>query len=333
MFRINQMSVYAVLVLLGTLLSACGGAATSAPATAPVAATSAAMAEPTTEAAVALFGDIAVDGSSTVFPITEAAAEEFGAVQPAVRVTVGVSGTGGGFKKFCNSETDIQDASRAIKQSEIDLCAAAGVEYVELLVGLDGLTVVVNPQNDFATCLTVEQLNKMWDTGSTVANWNEVDASFPATALVLYGPGTDSGTFDFFTEVINGEAKRSRADFTASEDDNVLVQGVSGDKNALGYFGLAYFLENQDKLKALEIDGGEGCVAPSFETVNSGEYAPLSRPLYIYVSKAALERPEVLEFVKFYLISAPELVAEVGYVSVDQAVYDEGLAAIEEATK
>jgi phosphate transport system substrate-binding protein len=276
-----------------------------------------------------LAGDIAVDGSSTVFPITEAAAEEFGGQYPDVRVTVGISGTGGGFKKFCNGETDIQDASRTIKDSEKELCATAGVDYEEFQVGLDGLTVVINPANDFATCLAVDQLKLIWDADSTVANWNQVDPSFPDQPLTLYGPGTDSGTFDFFTEVVNGEAKKSRSDFTASEDDNVLVQGVSGDPNALGYFGLAYFIENSDKLKAVQIDGGNGCVEPSFDTVNSGDYAPLSRPLFIYVRKDALARPEVFEFVKFYLTNAATLVDEVGYVAVPQEVYDASLAKLE----
>ena len=192
-------------------------------------------------------------------------------------------------------------------------------------MGLDGLTVVVNPANNFAQCLTVEQLKTIWDAGSAVKSWNQVDPSFPDQPLTLYGPGTDSGTFDFFTEVVNGKARQSRSDYTASEDDNVLVQGVSGDVNALGYFGLAYYIENQDKLKSVAIDGGKGCVEPSFETVNKGEYAPLSRPLYIYAKKAALERPEVLEFVKFYLTNAETLVSEVGYVAVPQNVYDAGL--------
>jgi phosphate transport system substrate-binding protein len=276
-----------------------------------------------------LAGDIAVDGSSTVFPITEAAAEEFGGQYSDVRITVGIAGTGGGFKKFCNGETDISDASRAIKSTEVELCAQGGVEYEEFQVGLDGLTVVINPANDFAACLTVDQLKLIWDADSTVTNWNQVDPSFPDQPLTLYGPGTDSGTFDFFTEVVNGKAKQSRSDYTASEDDNVLVQGVSGDPNALGYFGLAYFIENSDKLKAVQVDGGKGCVEPSFETVNSGDYAPLSRPLFIYVKKDALARPEVFEFVKFYLTNAATLVEEVGYVAVPQEIYDAGLAVLE----
>jgi phosphate transport system substrate-binding protein len=329
-------------VALAILLSACGTAATTeAPAATepPAAATQASAATDapaptdvpasTEEPAMQLAGDIAVDGSSTVFPITEAVAEDFGAEYPDVRVTVGISGTGGGFKKFCNGETDISDASRAIKSTEVELCAQGGVEYEEFLVGLDGLTVVINPQNTFASCLTTAQLKLIWDAGSTVTNWNQVDPSFPDQPITLYGPGTDSGTFDFFTEEINGKAKQSRSDYTASEDDNVLVQGVSGDSNAMGYFGLAYFIENSDKLKAVQVDGGNGCVEPSFDTVNKGEYKPLSRPLFIYVKKDSLARPEVFEFVKFYLTNAATLVDEVGYVAVPQEVYDAGLANLE----
>lgn len=276
----------------------------------------------------ALAGDIAVDGSSTVFPITEAMAEEFRAQYPDVRVAVGISGTGGGFKKFCNNETDIQDASRTIKDVEKEQCAKAGVDYVEFQIGLDGISVVVNPSNTFAACLSLDQLKAVWNKDSTLANWNRVDPSFPDQALSLYGPGTDSGTFDFFTEKVNGEAKNSRADYTASEDDNVLVQGVAGDANALGYFGLAYYLENADKLKALQINGGSGCVTPSFETVADGSY-PISRPLFIYVKKSALARPEMFAFVKFYLTNAVALVPQVDYVAVAQSIYDADLAALE----
>lgn len=329
MFRSKLLYVLSGTVALAILLSACGGAAAQAPTIAPEATQSPTAATdapaPTEEPAMQLSGDIAVDGSSTVFPITEAVAEDFGAEYPDVRVTVGISGTGGGFKKFCNGETDISDASRAIKSTEVELCAQNGVEYEEFLVGLDGLTVVVNPANTFAQCLTAEQLKLIWDKDSTMKNWKEVDPSFPDQPLTLYGPGTDSGTFDFFTEVINGKAKQSRADYTASEDDNVLVQGVSGDPNAMGYFGLAYYVENQDKLNAVAIDGGKGCVEPSFDTVNTGEYAPLSRPLYIYVKKTSLERAEVAEFVKFYLTNGATLVDEVGYVAVPDAVYSADL--------
>ncbi len=317
MLRPKLFSLLSCAVASALVLGACAPAATPE------------AARPTDAPALpALSGEIAVDGSSTVYPITEAAAEEFGKEQKAVKVTVGIAGTGGGFKKFCAGEIDIADASRAIKDTEQELCAQAGIEYEAFQVGLDGLTVVINPQNDFATCLTTEQLKLIWDTDSPVKSWKEVDPSFPDQPLTLYGPGTDSGTFDFFTEVINGKAKQSRSDFTASEDDNVLVQGVSGDVNALGYFGLAYYIENQDKLKAVQIDGGQGCVQPSFETVNQGKYTPLSRPLFIYVKKASLQRPEVLAFVKFYLTHAAALVDEVGYVAVPQEIYDTAITAL-----
>jgi phosphate transport system substrate-binding protein len=304
-------SIMFILAGLSFALAACAPAVTEAP-------------------AAALSGDIIADGSSTVFPITEAMAEEFGNQNPDVRVSVGESGTGGGFKKFCNNETDISDASRPIKDSEKELCSAAGVDYVEFKIGLDGITVVVNPANEFAACLTTDQLKALWNKDSTISNWNQVDPSFPDQPITLYGPGTDSGTFDFFTEAINGTAKDSRADYTASEDDNVLVQGIAGDPNALGYFGLAYFVENQDKLKEVAVNaGGAGCVAPSYETVADGTYTPLSRPLFIYVKKSALARPEVFEFVKFYIQNAPEIVKEIGYINVDQSVYDADLQTLE----
>ena len=326
MFSKKSVFLFGIVALLALVAIAC--APTAAPTQAP-----AQPSQPTTvSVAPALAGQIAIDGSSTVFPITEAIAEEYGKVQKGVKVTVGIKGTGGGFKVFCSENaaerTAIQDASRAIKKEEADLCKKAGIEYTEFLVGLDGLTVVVNPSNVFAACLTKDQLKKIWDTGSTVKNWNEVDAKFPNQPITLYGPGTDSGTFDFFTEVINGKAKQSRADYTASEDDNTLVQGVEGDKNAMGYFGLAYYLENKDKLKALEIDGGKGCVAPQFETVADGTYAPLSRPLYIYVNNKDLGRAEVFDFVTFYLTNAKQVVDEVGYVNVADEVYAAGLTTL-----
>jgi len=326
MKRSKLFALLSMVVLAAMILAACGSAAPQPTQTPQATTAPAATAAPAESPAAQLEGDIAIDGSSTVFPITEAVAEEFGVGQPNVRATVGIAGTGGGFKKFCNGETDIQDASRAIKDSEKEACATAGVEYEEFQVGLDGLTVVTNPANDFAKCLTVDQLKLIWDAGSTVTNWNQVDPSFPDQPLTLYGPGTDSGTFDFFTEVINGTAKQSRSDYAASEDDNVLVQGVKGDPNAMGYFGLAYYIENEGKLNAVEVDGGQGCVAPAFDTVADGSYSPLSRPLYIYAKKEALQRPEVVEFVKFYLQNSSTLVPEVGYVAVEQSVYDAGLA-------
>ena len=318
------------LALVLLLAAACTSAPTEEPPAAPTpmgaapAETGGGMA--TEESSIAgLSGSIAVDGSSTVYPITEAVAEEFGAEHPDVRVAVGIAGTGGGFKKFCNAEIDINDASRPIKDEEAEACATGGVEYTEFQVGLDGISVVVNPENDWAECLTVEQLKAIWDQDSAVDSWQDVDPSFPDQPITLYGPGTDSGTFDFFTEEINGEAKRSRPDYTANEDDNVLVQGVAGDESGLGYLGLSYYLENAAILSAVEIDGGSGCVAPSVATVADGTYTPLSRPLYLYVSQKALERPEVVEFVQFYLENAPTLVTETDYVPVDQAIYDKGL--------
>ena len=267
---------------------------------------------------------IAIDGSSTVFPITEAVAEEFQRAHPDVRVTVGISGTGGGFKKFTVGETDISDASRPIKPSEAEQAAANSIGYVELPVAFDGITVVINPNNTFVDRLTVEELKRIWEPGSTVRRWSQVRAGWPDQPIALYGPGTDSGTFDYFTEAVNGESGACRQDFTASEDDNVLVQGVAGDPNALAFFGYAYYAENRDKLKAVPIDPGDGAVAPSDASINNGTYRPLSRPIFIYVSTAAAERPEVQAFVKFYLDNAPTLVKEVGYVSLPADVY--GLA-------
>ncbi|HXF71772.1 MAG TPA: PstS family phosphate ABC transporter substrate-binding protein [Actinomycetota bacterium] len=267
-----------------------------------------------------LSGAVVGDGSSTVFPITQAVAEEFTARHPDVQVSVGVSGTGGGFEKFCAGETDIQDASRPIEQDEIDRCAANGVEYVELKVALDGISVVVNPANDWATCLTVDQLGAIWEPGSRIDDWSEIPGGgFPSHPLTLYGPGTDSGTFDYFTDVIVGEEGASRSDYTASEDDNVLVQGVAGDERALGYFGYAYYEENRDRLKVLGVDAGQGCVTPSQDTIRSGAYAPLSRPLFVYVAEGALSKPQVVAFVDFYLQVAPDLVPQVGYVNISEA--------------
>jgi phosphate transport system substrate-binding protein len=273
-----------------------------------------------------LSGSIEVDGSSTVFPITEAVAEEFRRDEPNVQVNVGVSGTGGGFKRFVAGETDISDASRPIKASEAEAAAANGIEFIEMRVGTDGLSVVVNPDNDFASCLTVAELAAIWEPGSTIENWSQVRAGFPDQRLRLYGPGTDSGTFDYFTEEIVGEVQSSRADYTASEDDNVLVQGVGGDRGALGYFGFAYYIENASRVNAVSIDNGNGCVEPSVENIEAGDYTPLSRPLFIYVNKASLDKPEVAAFVKFYMEHGAELTAAVGYVASDASVYAANLA-------
>jgi phosphate transport system substrate-binding protein len=279
-----------------------------------------------------LTGRIEIDGSSTVYPISEAVAEEFStATGGGVQVNVAFSGTGGGFKRFCAGETDISDASRPITEGERALCAENGIAYLELKVALDGLAVAVNPGNDFVQCLTVAELKRIWEPGSTVRRWSEVRPEWPAEPIKLYGAGTNSGTFDYFTEAIVGEARASRPDYTASEDDNVLVQGVEGDHYALGYFGYAYYYENRTRVRAVQVDGGGGCVAPTPETVTSGRYAPLSRPLLIYVATASLTRPEVREFVTFYLEHAVELVPQVGYVPLGAAEYEAALAALEQA--
>jgi phosphate transport system substrate-binding protein len=265
-----------------------------------------------------LSGTIRVDGSSTVAPLTEAAAELFQAENPDVRVTVGTSGTGGGFEKFCAGETDISDASRAIEEDEVAICKKNNVAYEELQVANDGLTVVVNPGNDWASCLTVDELKKVWEPKSQVNNWSQVNPEFPDTELELFGAGTDSGTFDYFTEAINGEEGASRTDYNATEDDNVTVQGVQGSEGAMGYFGLSYAQQNPDAVKPVEIDGGDGCVAPSAETVQDGSYKPLSRPLFIYPSAEALKRPEVKAFVEFYLENQQQITEQALFVPMTE---------------
>ncbi|MDA1189414.1 MAG: PstS family phosphate ABC transporter substrate-binding protein [Chloroflexi bacterium] len=275
-----------------------------------------------------LKGTIEIDGSSTVFPITEAVAEEFNRVNRKVQVNVGVSGTGGGFSRFVVGETDINDASRAIKPSEEAQAAENGIEFIEFRVAYDGLSVAVNPRNDFITCLTVEELKRIWEPESSVDSWSSIRSTFPDDKLRLYGPDTDSGTFDYFTEEVVGESQASRPDYSASADDNVLVQGISGDRSALGYFGYAYLIQNQGIVKAVAIDGGGGCVLPSHETIASGEYTPLSRPLFIYVNKASLDRPVVAAFLRFYMENAGVLAEEVGYVSLQPFEYDENLSVI-----
>ena len=248
-----------------------------------------------------LSGTVRADGSSTVAPLVSLAAERFRTEEPGVRVTVGISGTGGGFERFCRGETDLANASRPIKDEEIAACKKKGIEYLELHVANDGLSVVVNNGNDWAKCLTVDQLKKIWQPGSTIKNWKDVDPSFPSQKLSLFGAGTDSGTFDYFTDAIVGEEGASRSDYTATEDDNVTVRGVAGEKGALGYFGLSYLESNEGKLKAIEIDGADGCVAPSVETVQDGTYKPLSRPLFTYAKKSSLEKLEVDAFLQFLL--------------------------------
>lgn len=281
-----------------------------------------------------LSGAVQIDGSSTVYPITEAVAEEFMIANGRARVTVGVSGTGGGFSKFLRGETDINDASRVIKSSEMELAEEEGIDFIELPVAYDGLVVVVHPDNDWAECLTVDELRAIWEPGSQVNNWSEVRPGFPDRELALYGPGTDSGTYDYFTEAVGGESGASRSDFTASEDDNVLVQGIAGDPHALGFFGIAYYEENAERLKLLAVDdgdpdNGEGCVVPSPATVENGTYAPLSRALFIYVRPASAENEIVREFVHFYLARAGELVGEVGYVPLTDEEYDLALERFE----
>lgn len=276
-----------------------------------------------TSHAIAADKIIKIDGSSTVYPITEAVAEDFQKVQK-VKVTVGESGTGGGFKKFCRGETDISNASRPILQKEMDACKEAGIQYIELPVAFDALTVVVNPKNDWVKSLSVDELKNMWKPGSSVKNWKQVNAAYPDKALSLYGPGTASGTFDYFTEAINGKAKASRTDYTPSEDDNVLVQGVSGNAGGLAYFGYAYYEENKDRLRAIPISAkaGSPAVMPSPEAVKDGTYQPLARPIFIYVNAtAAAFKPEVKAFVNYYLENAPKLVAEVKYVPLPAEDY------------
>lgn len=268
---------------------------------------------------------IKIDGSSTVFPIAEAVAEEFQISKKGkVRVTVGIAGTGGGFKRFCRGETDISNASRPILKEEMELCAAAGIKYLELPVAFDALTVVVNPQNTWVKSLTVADLKKMWEPGAQgrVTKWNQVRSEWPAQPLMLFGPGADSGTFDYFTEAVNGKSKASRGDYTASEDDNTLVQGVENNKNALGYFGYAYYIAHKDKMRAVTIVNPKGKeVGPSIEAVNDGSYTPLSRPLFIYVRDTAAKRAEVADFIKFFLTDGAELTKEVGYVPLPEQAY------------
>ena len=271
-----------------------------------------------------LNGTVRVDGSSTVAPISEAIAEEFNKVAPNARVTVGTSGTGGGFKKFMAAETDISDASRPVKPEEIEKGKAANIEYLELAIAYDGLSVVVNPSLTFIDNLTTAELKKIWEPGSTVTNWKDVRAGFPDKALHLYGPGTDSGTFDYFTETVVGKSGAARPDYTASEDDNILVQGVAGDEGGLGFFGFAYYEASAGKLKLVPIDAGKGPVAPSPATINDGTYAPLSRPLFIYVNKESAKRPEVRAFVEFYLKTVPTIAKDVGYVSLPAETYEAG---------
>jgi phosphate transport system substrate-binding protein len=269
-------------------------------------------------------GTVTIDGSSTVYPITEAVAEDFQKQrQGAVKVTVGISGTGGGFKKFCSGQTDVSNASRPILAKEMDACKKTGVQYIELPIAYDALTVVVNPKNDWVKSLTVAELKKIWEPAAQgkINNWNQVRQGFPSAPLKLYGAGPDSGTFDYFTEAINGKSKASRTDHTPSEDDNVLVQGVSRDRGALGYFGYAYYAANQSRLKAVPIDGGKGPVSPSLQSVENGSYQPLSRPIFIYVNVKSAQRKEVQDFVNFYLSNGAKYASSVRYIPLPAKAY------------
>lgn len=275
-----------------------------------------------------LAGRVAIDGSSTVFPITEAVAEEFRKVAPKVQVTVGISGTGGGFKKFCAGETDVSDASRPIKPTEVEQCQASGIGYIELPIAYDALSVMVNPKNDWAKCMTVKELKMLWEPEAQgkVTKWSQVRPGWPDKDIHLLGPGVDSGTYDYFTEAVVGKEHASRGDFQSSEDDNVIVQGIGTDPLALGFFGFAYYEENQQKLKLVGIDdekdeNGKGCIEPSAAAVEKGEYQPLARPLFIYISTKAADRPEVKALIEFYLKEAPALVREVGYIPLPEKAY------------
>ena len=272
-------------------------------------------------------GAIDIDGSSTVFPVTAAVAEEYRSVAPELDVLIGVSGTGGGFQKFTAGEIDIANASRPIKEDERKAAEANGIDFVELEVAYDGLAVVVNPENDWVECLTIAELKKLWEPAAQgkITHWNQLNPEWPNEEIHLFGPGVASGTFDYFTEAVVGKSGSSRGDYTASEDDNVLVQGVAGDKYGLGFFGLAYYEENKDKLKLVSVDGGEGCVEATRQTISDGTYAPLSRPLYIYVNTSSLQNPEVVNFVEFYLQEAASLMKDVGYVALTPEEYQREL--------
>lgn len=268
-----------------------------------------------------LKGEIRVDGSSTVYPITEAVAEDFSKAAKGVRTTVGVSGTGGGFKRFCKGETDISDASRPITKSEAETCKSANIEFVELPVAYDGLCIAISKQNTWATKLTVDQIRKIYSASGTAKTWKDLDSAWPDRAIKVYSPGTDSGTFDYFKEVTVGRDGKVRSDMSVSEDDNVLVNGVAGDRDAIGYFGFAYYVENKDKLVAVAVDNGKGAVLPTDATILDGSYEPFSRPVFIYVNRKSADRPEIGAFVDFYLQQAAALSKEVGYTPLPESIY------------
>ena len=268
----------------------------------------------------ALKGEIRVDGSSTLYPITEAVAEDFSKAAKGVRTTVGISGTGGGFKRFCKGETDISDASRPISKTEVETCKSANIDFVELPVAYDGLCIVISKQNTWATKLTLEQIKKIYNANGTAKTWKDLDSAWPDRPIKVYSPGTDSGTFDYFKEVTVGKDGKVRSDMSVSEDDNVLVNGVAGDQDAIGYFGFAYYCENKDKLTAVAVDSGKGAVLPADATILDGSYAPFSRPLFIYVNRKSADRPEVAAFVDFYMQNAAKMSKEVGYTALPESI-------------
>ncbi|MDT2007120.1 PstS family phosphate ABC transporter substrate-binding protein [Rhodococcus opacus] len=313
MFSLNRTVVGVVAVAAGLALAGCGSNENTGGQT--------------------ISGPVVIDGSSTVEPLSSAAAELFMAEYPDTNVTVGTSGTGGGFEKFCAGETDVSDASRPIEGDEIAVCEQHGIAYSQLTVANDALSVVVNPENDWADCLTVAQLKTIWAPGSTVNNWNQVDPSFPDEPLQLFGAGTDSGTFDYFTQAVNGEEGASRTDYHATEDDNVTVAGVSTTKGGLGYFGYSYLEANPDKVKAVAIDSGNGCVSPSPESARDGSYTPLSRELFIYVSDAALQKPQAVTFADFYIRSNAEFVEAAGFIPLTDDQLEVALSELDELNK
>lgn len=324
-------SLLIAIILISAVLSACGSnndatsaAGSTPPSSSQPSSAPASSEAPSSEAPEALSGQVEIDGSSTVYPIMEAVAEEYGKEQKNVKVAVGVSGTGGGFKRFCAAETAISNASRPIKGEEADACKAAGVEYIELQIAYDGLSVVVSKDNDFVDQLTIEELAQIFGSEGTAKTWQDVRSEWPAEKISIFSPGADSGTFDYFNEeVLDKKGLRTDDAVSLSEDDNTLVQGIAGSKYGIGYFGYAYFEENADKLKLVPVDGGSGPIAPSNETIKDGTYSPLSRPLFIYVSKKEYERPEVKSLVTFMMDSAPTLSAEVGYIPLPDEKYAE----------
>jgi len=329
---ISRVLALVALVALAAIVAAgCGGDGRDDESDTAAETSSAAGGETSSAQGEDLSGKISIDGSSTVGPLVTAAAEQFQGDNSGVNVTVGVSGTGGGFERFCAGETDLSNASRPIKDDEAALCEKAGVAYSEFQVANDGLAVVVNPDNDWVECLTVEQLKKIWSPETAPKSWKDVDPEFPDEQIKLYGPGTDSGTFDYFTDEINGEEGKSRTDYQAAEDDNVIVQGVGAEKGGLGYFGLSYAEQNSDEVKLVQVDGGGGCITPSVETVQDGTYKPLGRPLYVYAKNEAFTRPEVKAFVQYMIDNAVPIAEEALYVPMTDEQVTEAQGKLDEA--